>query len=61
MNVYVCEVRINATESMVVSIKAMTKVQAKTICRYTLRQRGYKVILKDINVMYIDNGRTPMN
>ena len=61
MNIYVCEVRINAVESMVVSIKAMTKVQAKTICRYVLRQRGYKIILKDINVMYIDNNRPSMN
>lgn len=61
MDVYVCEVRINDTESMVVSIKAMTKMQAKTICRYTLRMRGYNIILKDINVMYIDNNRPPMN
>jgi len=61
MNVYVCKVRINATESIVVSIKAMTKTQAKTICRYTLRQRGYNIILKDINVMYIDNNRPSMN
>ena len=61
MNVYVCEVRINACESMVVSIKAMTKMQAKTFCRYTLRMHGYNIILKDINVMYIDNNRTPMN
>lgn len=61
MNVYACEVRINACESMVVSIKAMTKMQAKTICRCTLRQRGYNIILKDINVMYIDNNKTPLN
>ena len=61
MNVYVCEVRINAVESMVVGIKAMTKVQAKSICRDTLRRRGYNIVLKDINVMYIDNNRPSIN
>lgn len=61
MNVYVCEVRINPSESMALSIKAMTKVQARTICRYTLRQRGYKITLKDIHVMYIDNSRKAIN
>lgn len=60
MNIYVCEFKIDGYV-MTQGIKAMTKAQAKTICRYILRQRGYKVILKDINVLYIDNSRKPMN
>lgn len=60
MNVYVCEFRIDGYV-MTQGIKAMTKVQAKSICRYILRQKGYKILLRDINVLYIDNNRIPMN
>ncbi len=60
MNVYVCEFKINGYV-MTQGIKATTKAQAKTICRYILRQRGYTHRLKDINVLYIDNSRKPIN
>ena len=61
MDTYVCEVRINDFESMVVSVKAMTKLQARRNCRDVLRKLGYKITLKDIHVMYIDNSRPAIN
>lgn len=60
-NVYVCEIRIKAFEIAKISIKAMTKKQAKSICRKYMRKRGYKVLLKDVHVLYIDNNRKQMN
>ena len=61
MDTYVCEVRINDVESMVVSVKAMIKLQARINCRDALRKLGYKITLKDIHVMYIDNNRPAIN
>lgn len=60
MNVYVCEFIINGYV-MTQGIKAMTKRQAKSICRNILRQRGYASTIKDINVLYIDNSRKSIN
>ena len=61
MNTYVCEVRINDDELMVVSVKATIKLQARVNCRDALRKLGYKITLKDIHVMYIDNCRPAIN
>ena len=60
MNKYVCEyVCENNLRTM--CVKAYSKVQAKTIVRRIVRQHGYKVLLKDINPMYIDNARKAVN
>ena len=60
MDTYVCKVRINDVESMTVSVKAMIKLQARINCRDYLRKLGYKIALKDIHVMDIDNTRPAM-
>ena len=61
MDTYVCEVRINDDELAEVNVKAMSKLQVRTNCRDALRKLGYKITLKDIHVMYIDNSRPAIN
>ena len=61
MDTYVCEVRISDVDLAEVNVKATTKLQAKINCRDSLRKLGYKITLKDIHVMYIDNSRPAIN
>jgi hypothetical protein len=62
MNVkkYVCECFIGDEVRRIVT-KAYSKRGAKSAAKNYLRERGYKVLLKDINPMYIDNSQTSVN
>ena len=60
LNKYVCEY-VCDYNLRTMCVKACSKAQAKSIVRQILREHGYKVMLKDINPMYIDNGRKAVN
>jgi len=66
MNTYICEYIEKDSNPIYtaprkIAVRAMSKVAAKSIVRALLRQHGYIVLLKDINVLYIDNIQKPVN
>ena len=66
MNTYICsyivqDSRYTYTTPRQIAVRATSKVAAKSIVRSLLRQHGYGVLLKNINVLYIDNAKTPVN
>lgn len=61
MDVYVFEFINPYMDGFIIPVKAQSEIQAKTICRNLLIQRGYMVTLKDLHFMYIDNTKNPVN
>lgn len=66
MNTYIClyivqDSRYTYLAPQQIAVRATSKVAAKSIVRALLRQHGYGVLLKNINVLYIDNGQKPVN
>ena len=66
MNTYICsyvvqDSRYTYTAPREIAVRATSKAAAKSIVRALLRQHGYGVLLKNINVLYIDNGKKPVN
>ena len=60
MNKYVCEC-VCENNLRKICVKAYSKRDAKNIVKQIVRQHGYKVFLKDINPMYIDNSLKAVN
>jgi hypothetical protein len=62
-NTYVCKYRVkdDYATSRIMYVRAATKRAAKSIVRSIVRQRGYTIYLKDVNPMYIDNTKKPVN
>lgn len=61
MNNYVCEYINNDGVVREMCVKACSKIQARSMVRAITRKFGYPVLLKNINVLYIDNNRKPVN
>lgn len=61
MDVYVFEFINPYMDGFIIPVKALSEIQAKTICRNLLRQRGYMATLKELLFMYIDNTKNPVN
>lgn len=60
MNNYICEY-VCEEHLRKICVRAYSKIQAKTIVRQLIRKHGYKVYLKDINPLYIDNSQKAVN
>lgn len=61
MNNYICEY-INGDDVIrTMCVRACSKIQARSMVRAITRRFGYTVLLKNINVLYIDNSKTPIN
>ncbi len=61
MNNYVCEYINNDGVTREMCVKAHSKIQARSLVRTITHKFGYPVLLKNINVLYIDNSRKPVN
>lgn len=61
MNNYVCEYINNDGAIREMCVKACNKNQARSTVHTIVRNFGYPILLKNINVLYIDNNRKPVN
>lgn len=61
MNNYICNYIDHVGDICVMCVRACSKIQARSIVRAITRKNGYPVLLKNINVVYIDNSKTPIN
>lgn len=61
MNNNICEYINEDDMPRKICIRACSKVQAKSLVRAISRKYGYRVLLKNINVLYIDNNAKPVN
>lgn len=61
MNNYVCEYINNDGVIREMCVKALNKNQARSFVRKITSTYGYKILYKNIKVLYIDNNRKPVN